>query len=90
MNKGAYNYQNATALIVTFTVNNHVNDADNKQAKEWERGFLEYIKNYNSTNMTVAYSAEVSGQVKNVLTVYYQPALGDMCTSPESAIFEMP
>ena len=57
---GSFNYQNATALIVTFTVNNHVDDADNTLAKIWEQGFLDYISTYTSDNLEVSYMAEVS------------------------------
>ena len=57
---GTPNYQNATALIVTFTVNNHLDDEKNQYAKIWEAEFLHRIKNAKLTHTNVSYSAEVS------------------------------
>ena len=54
-----YNYQNATALIVTFTVNNHIKEEDNAMAEAWEKAFLDYVKNYNGTHVNISYLAEV-------------------------------
>ena len=31
------NYLNATALVITFVVNNHLDEADNKKAEAWEK-----------------------------------------------------
>lgn len=53
-------YENATALIITIMLNNHISDEDNKDAAAWEKKFIEYMKNFSSPNMTVVYSAERS------------------------------
>ncbi|KAL5014594.1 hypothetical protein ScPMuIL_008864 [Solemya velum] len=56
------NYSNATALVMTFVVNNHVDDKLNGKAKAWEGVFLNFIRNFSSPNMTIAYMAERSIQ----------------------------
>lgn len=58
---GSPNYNNATALIVTFPVNNHVQDEDNQLAKIWEAAFLDYIKgiSHELNHTHVTYMAEV-------------------------------
>jgi Niemann-Pick C1 protein len=38
------NYDNATALIVTFVVNNHLEESQNKMAEAWEQGYIDYLK----------------------------------------------
>lgn len=53
-------YENATALIITIMLNNHVSAEDNKDAIAWEKKFIEYMKNFSSPNMTVVFSAERS------------------------------
>ena len=57
---GTPNYNNATALIVSIPVLNHKDDKDNLKAKIWEKGFLEYLKNYKGEFIEISYSAEVS------------------------------
>lgn len=37
---GDENYANATALIITFMVQNHLNEEDNLDAIEWEKRFV--------------------------------------------------
>lgn len=56
------NYQNATALVITFVVNNYLDETMNKKAEAWEQQFLTFLKNYtsNNPNVSIAYSAEVS------------------------------
>ncbi len=53
-------YTLATAMLVTFIVNNHVDEADNKDAKLWEAEFLKYLKEYKGVNITLAFIAEVN------------------------------
>ena len=56
------NYENATALVITFTVNNKKNDEFQEMATTWEQAFLNHLKNFTSNdnhNFTVDYSAEV-------------------------------
>ena len=53
------NYQNATAFVITFVVNNHLDETKNKKAEAWEAEFIKFMKNYTNTNMTIAFSSEV-------------------------------
>ncbi|XP_065174717.1 NPC intracellular cholesterol transporter 1-like [Sycon ciliatum] len=46
---GGVSYMNATALVVTYLVNNHVDAAMNKPAEEWEKRFLETVESFNKT-----------------------------------------
>lgn len=53
-------YLNATAFVVTFLVQNSVNN--NTYAEAWEKKFLEYVSSnpLNETNMKMVYSSERS------------------------------
>ena len=53
-------YGNATALVITFTVNNFKNDKFQKMALTWEKAFLELMANFSGKSIIVDYSAEVS------------------------------
>ena len=39
-------YQNATSLIITILINNHVNEKDNAKAMAWEELFLQKMEEY--------------------------------------------
>nr|XP_039253509.1 NPC intracellular cholesterol transporter 1-like [Styela clava] len=55
------NYLNATAVVITFSVNNIYNDKKKLgRALVWEKKFIEFMKNYTSDNLTVAFSSERS------------------------------
>ncbi|XP_060029577.1 NPC intracellular cholesterol transporter 1 isoform X2 [Erinaceus europaeus] len=55
------NYNNATALVITFPVNNYYNDTEKLQrAQAWEREFISFVKDYKNPNLTVSFSAEQS------------------------------
>ncbi|XP_053323939.1 NPC intracellular cholesterol transporter 1 [Spea bombifrons] len=55
------NYNNATALVITFPVNNFHNDSEKiKKAKAWEQEFISFVKNYNNSNLSISFSAERS------------------------------
>uniref|UniRef100_A0AAQ4QY72 Niemann-Pick disease, type C1 n=1 Tax=Gasterosteus aculeatus aculeatus TaxID=481459 RepID=A0AAQ4QY72_GASAC len=55
------NYNNATALVVTFPVNNYLNDSVRLgKARAWEKEFVKFMKNFKNPNLTVAFSAERS------------------------------
>lgn len=56
------NYQNATALVITFVVNNYNEESLNDKAEAWEKVFIEFMKNYvqNQPNMSIAFSAQRS------------------------------
>ncbi|XP_076308417.1 NPC intracellular cholesterol transporter 1-like isoform X2 [Tachypleus tridentatus] len=50
----------ASALVITFPVNNY-NDPDlNKDALAWENLFVDFMMNFSSRNMSVAFKAERS------------------------------
>ncbi|XP_043243694.1 NPC intracellular cholesterol transporter 1-like [Amphibalanus amphitrite] len=57
---GSVHYLNATALLVTFLVNNDYDASRLGPAMAWEQAFLEYMRNYSHPNMEVAYFAERS------------------------------
>ncbi|XP_045383506.1 NPC intracellular cholesterol transporter 1 isoform X3 [Lemur catta] len=55
------NYSNATALVITFPVNNYYNDTEKLQrAQAWEKEFINFVKNYKNPNLTISFSAERS------------------------------
>ena len=68
---GSPDYQTAEALIITFIVNNHLDESANKMAETWEKAFLEYLDNYNSSIINITYSAEVCLTLIHTLTSTY-------------------
>ncbi|XP_072296982.1 NPC intracellular cholesterol transporter 1 [Eucyclogobius newberryi] len=55
------NYNNATALVITFPLNNYKDDTEHKgKAMAWEKEFINFMKNYSHPNLTVSFSAERS------------------------------
>ncbi|KAJ8965133.1 hypothetical protein NQ314_004358 [Rhamnusium bicolor] len=58
------NYQNATAVILTFLVNNYHNKSKLSPALEWEKEFVAFMKNWTATEkpafMDIAYTSERS------------------------------
>ncbi|XP_069076123.1 NPC intracellular cholesterol transporter 1 [Pleurodeles waltl] len=55
------NYNNATALVITFPVNNYHNDTEKlNRALAWEKEFISFLKNYNNSNLSIAFSSERS------------------------------
>uniref|UniRef100_A0A672H4P8 SSD domain-containing protein n=1 Tax=Salarias fasciatus TaxID=181472 RepID=A0A672H4P8_SALFA len=58
---GKTNYNNATALVITFPLNNYLNDSVREgKALAWEKEFIGFMKNFSNPNLTVAFSAERS------------------------------
>lgn len=59
-------YQNATALIITFVVNNFKEKSKLSKAMAWEKQFLDFMHRYthnkSNNNLTISYSAERSIQ----------------------------
>ena len=47
-------------LIITFVVNNHVKDSDNKMAMTWEKAFLDYLSHFKkrAKYVDIVYSAD--------------------------------
>ncbi|XP_066575598.1 NPC intracellular cholesterol transporter 1 isoform X2 [Amia ocellicauda] len=57
----ATNYNNATALVITFPVNNYHNDTEKvNKALAWEKAFIKFVQGYNNTNLTISFSSERS------------------------------
>ncbi|XP_071347267.1 NPC intracellular cholesterol transporter 1 [Trachinotus anak] len=55
------NYNNATALVITFPLNNYLNDTVRlEKALAWEKKFIEFMKTFKNPNLTIAFSAERS------------------------------
>uniref|UniRef100_H3BC01 NPC intracellular cholesterol transporter 1 n=1 Tax=Latimeria chalumnae TaxID=7897 RepID=H3BC01_LATCH len=55
------NYNNATALVITFPVVNYHNDTKKvNKALAWEKQFIEFVKNYNNSNLSISFSSERS------------------------------
>ena len=63
------NYDTATALLITFVVNNHMDDSENENAELWEKEFLRTLKDYKSDNLIISYTAEVFVYL-SVLSIY--------------------
>ncbi|KAF8785417.1 NPC intracellular cholesterol transporter 1 like protein [Argiope bruennichi] len=59
-------YHSATALIITIPVVNHYEQALNEDALLWERVFIDFLKNYRSENLTVAFKAEIQVTMNRV------------------------
>lgn len=54
------NYQDSTAFVITFLVNNHLKDEDNEKAMAWEKVLIDFMKTrQNGPNMTIAFNTEV-------------------------------
>lgn len=55
------NYNNATALVITFPLNNYLDDPVRQgKALAWEQEFISFMKNFSNANLTIAFSAERS------------------------------
>ncbi|XP_047446163.1 NPC intracellular cholesterol transporter 1 [Mugil cephalus] len=55
------NYNNATALVITFPLKNYLNDSvSTGKALAWEQEFISFMKNFSNPNLTIAFSAERS------------------------------
>ncbi|XP_012371151.1 Niemann-Pick C1 protein [Octodon degus] len=55
------NYNNATALVITFPVSNYYDDLEKLQrAQAWEKEFIHFVRNYKNPNLTIAFTSERS------------------------------
>ncbi|XP_062596314.1 NPC intracellular cholesterol transporter 1-like [Saccostrea cucullata] len=54
------NHNSSEAIVITFIVNNHLDEEKNKKAEAWEKAFIEHMKAFSSPDMTVSYSSERS------------------------------
>ena len=66
------NYENSTALVITFAVQNTKDEKFQQMALDWEEQFLRLVSSYSSDNISVSYSAEVNTRFLSVFTLYYQ------------------
>lgn len=61
---GGYNdedYNNATALVITFPVINYHNDTEKlNKVLAWEKVFVDFLKSYNNSNLSISFSSERS------------------------------
>lgn len=55
-------YGNATALVITYIINNYKDPKRNEPAMAWEKAVIAFMKNYSSPNMTISFSTERSIQ----------------------------
>lgn len=55
-------YGNASALVITYIINNHKDAQKNEPAMAWEKEVIEFLKNFSNPNMTVSFSTERSIQ----------------------------
>ena len=55
-------YKSAQAFVITFLVNNNLDEEKNGPARAWEKAYIEFMKNYtkHSANVSIAYSSEVN------------------------------
>lgn len=60
--KNTQEYGNASALIITYIINNHKNQTNNLPAMAWEKKVIEFLKNYSNENMSISFSTERSIQ----------------------------
>lgn len=57
-------YQSAKAFVITFLVNNHLDEGENGPAKAWEKQFVEFMKEYvaRHPDISIAFNSERSIQ----------------------------
>ena len=72
-------YDMATTMLITFIVNNHVNETDNARAEVWERAFVDYLKNYPSVYFNFSFSSEVIINYWYKLSVCLRPLSLSKC-----------
>ena len=96
-------YEKATAVMVTFIVNNHHDPAKNAMALAWEKAYLKFMKHYTSDNLNIAFSAErsIEDEIEResntdigtvvisylLMFLYITFALGQYSLSPSVSIF---
>ena len=55
-------YGNASALVITWIINNHNDKTLNINAMAWEKSVIDFLKNYSNPNMNISFSTERSIQ----------------------------
>lgn len=53
------NHFSAKAVVLTFLLNNHISNDDNTAALEWERNYLNFMRNFSDPDMEIVYYSEV-------------------------------
>ena len=61
-NDQAAEYGNATALVITYVINNNQDAEKNEKAMAWEQKVIDFMKNFSNPLMTVSYRTERSIQ----------------------------
>ena len=56
---GEFDYDSATALIITMPMHNHINATMNKMAATWEAAFIKFLKSYKGQYINISFSSEV-------------------------------
>ncbi|XP_050411924.1 NPC intracellular cholesterol transporter 1 [Patella vulgata] len=55
---GHGDYNNATAHVLTFVLNNQSNIMDPAKVTAWEKEFIDFMRNYKNPNMTISFSSQ--------------------------------
>jgi Niemann-Pick C1 protein len=55
-------YGNASALVITYVINNYNEKSLNEPAMAWEKEVVSFLKNFNDPNMIISFSTERSVQ----------------------------
>ncbi|GFR76672.1 niemann-Pick C1 protein, partial [Elysia marginata] len=57
-------YHTAKAFVITFLVNNNIDERKNGPAKAWEKAYIDFMKDYisRSSNVSIAFNSERSIQ----------------------------
>ena len=49
------NYTDSSLLFLSFAIKNHKTQTEIERAHVWQKEFVEYVKNYNDTELQLAY-----------------------------------
>ncbi|CAG2182671.1 unnamed protein product, partial [Oppiella nova] len=55
-------YLTSRSIVITFLLNNNVDDSKNRKAMQWEQEFLNLLHDYNHPNLDIVYYSERSLQ----------------------------
>ena len=92
-------YGNASALVITYVINNHKDEALNVKAEAWEQAVIDYMRhNFSDPSLIVSYSTERSindelaresnSDVKTILISYMAMFLYITLTLGRFRVFE--
>ena len=60
-------YGNATALIITFIINNNIDPVRNLKAKAWEKKTIDFLKSYSTSNTQLKISFNTERSIEDEL-----------------------